>query len=199
MTLIGGLCILVSGLICAHHVALENPLSRNPGKEMVQEVPAITQKRRECGAASGPDVLMGTPGADVIVGRGGVDVVNGRGGDDIICGRGGADTLRGGTATIASTVVPALTGSGAVRVTTPVSGGRSHDTVHGNSGREQIRGRAGNDTLDGGKKRDGIIDGAGNDVLLGRHGGGSLVGGPGADRALRPHRVLQLAGGRPGR
>ena len=114
-------------------------------------------------AATGPQVIVGTPGNDVICGGAGNDVINGLGGDDIIFGGGGTDVLNGSDGN------------------DTLNGGDGNDTLNGGDGNDTVNGGAGNDTLNGGIGNDTVNGGDGNDILNGGDGTDTLAGESGAD------------------
>jgi Ca2+-binding RTX toxin-like protein len=103
-------------------------------------------------AASGKEVIIGTPGDDKLVGGEGKNVIIGGPGNDKIVGGPGNDILIGGP---------------------------GDDKIVGGAGNDILIGGPGDDTLIGGEGNDRIVGGAGNDTLIGGPGGDKLTGGSG--------------------
>jgi Ca2+-binding RTX toxin-like protein len=132
---------------------------------------------------TGNDKLSGTAAGEVICGGAGNDTIKGGRGADLILGGSGKDTVTYAERTARQSVTVSLNdgvandgqagegdevGVGVENVT----GGKSNDTLKGDSAANLLKGGAGNDSLKGG---------GGNDKLYGDKGKDKLDGGPKKD------------------
>ena len=160
----------------------------------------------------GDDTLNGGGGNDRLVGGKGDDTLNGGDGDDLLVGGKGADTLNGGAGidtvsyeyvavSLADGIIADLsnnannddntddqhsdiyiaTGDRFISIENLI-GSQGDDTLTGDSGDNELRGRAGNDILLGGDGHDTLYGENGDDTLIGGDGHDRLYGGDGDDR-----------------
>lgn len=156
-----------------------------------------SDRRDTLKGTKGDNTLMGGADKDFLIGRKGNDRLDGGAYDDKLDGGPGADMLIGGEGMdramykraqdpiVVSLKNPDLnTGEAAGDTYVDVeslTGGQSHDQVHGDSGRNQLWGRNGNDALWGRGGDDDLYGGNGKDWLEGGKGNDQLSGGSHAD------------------